>query len=58
MRYIITLTEDGKREAFATDWFDAENDFNPDLQMTVVDVDMDRYMVDGKTWEELEVDHL
>lgn len=58
MRYIVTLTIHGKRKAFKTDEFDAENHFIHTAKMTVVDTDLDLYTVDGVTWELLEGDSL
>lgn len=56
MRYLVT-TKDA-HAPFLTDWFDPENHFNPDLDMVVYDLAKNEYTTDGKTWQEIEVDHL
>jgi len=56
MRYLIT-TKDTYGPAL-TDWFDPENHFNPDLEMVVYDLLKYKYTTDGKTWHDIEVDHL
>ena len=55
MRYLIT-TEGSS--PFLTAWFDPENNFNPDLKMVVYDLMKRVYTTDGKTWLDIEIDHL
>lgn len=60
MRYYV-ICEDpitGKRSAFATDWYDYENLYNPEYKMIILDWEKDLISFDGKTWEEIEEDHL
>ena len=54
MRYLITTT-DGKRP-FLSNWFDANNHF--ETGMIVYDIRNYLYTTDGKTWQDLEADHL
>jgi hypothetical protein len=56
MRYLITTKE--VNSPFLTDWFDAENHFNPDEEMVVYDLCNNEFTTDGKTWHKLDVDHL
>jgi len=43
---------------FFTEWFDFDNNFNPDLEMVVYDIQNGRFCRDGTTWEEIQIDHL
>jgi hypothetical protein len=56
MRYLITTQ--CAHPPFFTAWFQAENHFREDLGMIVYDFHENLYTKDGKTWEEIEVDHL
>jgi len=55
MRYLITTKD---YSPFLTKWFDAENNFNADLEMIVYDLVENKYTTDGKKWHEIEIDHL
>ena len=55
MRYLIT-TKGNK--PYMTDWFDAENNFNDELQMVVYDLVAFAYMTDGINWKPIEFDNL
>lgn len=54
-QYLITM--DGE-EPFFTEWFDRENNYRPDLNMVVYDLNNHRYTTDGTTWHHIESDHL
>ena len=56
MQYLITTNETDK--PFLTDWFDAENNFNSDVQMIVYDLVNLVFTTDGKTWKPIDIDHL
>ena len=56
MRYLITTNQ--AYAPFLTDWFDAENNFNKDIEMTVYDLVTYKYTTDGKTWLDIAIDHL
>lgn len=56
MRYLITTKE--ANEPFFTQWFEPENHFNGDLGMIVYDLLKFKYTTDGKTWNDIEFDHL
>ena len=53
MRYLITTTAE---PPFLTEWFRPENNFSQG--MIVYDLYEDKYMTDGKTWRDIEYDHL
>jgi hypothetical protein len=55
MRYLITTAT---APPFLTDFFDAENNFNPDLMMAVYDLHRLAYTTDGVNWKDLPIDHL
>jgi len=60
MKYLI-ITQDpttGQRSAFYTDWFIAENNYNADYNMIVIDRTQHLITFDGKTWQNIEDDHL
>lgn len=50
--------ETGYRYAARTEWFNAENDFNPDYKMIVVDCVNFLITLNGFDWYEIEEDHL
>jgi len=54
MRYLITTNI---QPPALTKWFEPEM-FNPDIGMTVYDLYLNSYTTDGKTWNEIIVDHL
>lgn len=56
MRYLITTKE--TYAPFLTKWYEAENHFNPDLDMVVYDLQELKYTTDGITWLDLEIDVL
>lgn len=56
MRYLITTKE--TYSPFLTEWFDAENNFNAELDMIVYDLSKNLYTTDGVNWIEIKVDHL
>lgn len=60
MKYLVIATNPitGEQEAFYTNWFDAENHFNPDVGMVVVDLTSHLVTFDGDTWQDVEEDHL
>lgn len=58
MRYLVTYQENGLQKAFYTDWFDVENNFNPDVQMIVFDLINLTYMCNSLGWTNIEFDHL
>ena len=55
MRYVVICKD---QTAFATDWFEKENCWNPDTIHSVVDNDTDRITFDGESWHDIENDHL
>lgn len=60
MKYLI-ITKDpytGERSAFHTNWFNAENDYNPDFDMIVIDKMRNLITFDGETWQDIEEDSL
>ena len=56
MRYLIITTG----LPFLTDFFEPENDFNPDpnLEMAVFDLLNLKYTIDGYSWEDIPENHL
>jgi len=57
MKKFLITTLDGE-EPFFTDYFNAENHFNPDIGMTIYNLIAGTYTTDGTTWTEIECDHL
>ena len=55
MRYLITTNA---QPPFLTGWFYAENNFNPEVGMIVYDLYKNKFTTDGKTWQNIEIDHL
>jgi hypothetical protein len=55
MRYLITTKE---HPPAYTNWFDLENHFNSDIGMIVYDLVECKFTTDGKTWHDIEIDHL
>jgi hypothetical protein len=55
MRYLVTTNS---TSPFLTDWFDAENHFNSEIEMVVYDLSECKFTSDGKTWNRIEIDHL
>ncbi len=60
MKYLVITTDlvTGERSAFYTDWFQADNHFNPDADMVVIDQTHHLVTFDGETWQDIEQDHL
>lgn len=60
MKYLIIATDPmtGEQSAFYTDWFQAENHFNPDVGMIVIDLMQHLVTFDGYSWQDIEQDHL
>lgn len=60
MRYLVihVFTESEKPVAFRTEWFEPENNFNPEAGMIVFDLAKNLFTIDGKTWNEITEDHL
>lgn len=56
MRYLITTQE--FRMPFLTNKFQAENHFNFEIGMIVYDLVQCKFTTDGRTWYEIEIDHL
>lgn len=57
MRYLVTSKTD-KFIPFLTHWFDAENNFNPEMDMVVYDLSNKTYTQNGIDWLLIEIDHL
>jgi hypothetical protein len=55
MQYLITTNI---QQPFLTKWFDADNHFNPDVEMVVYDLINNVYTTDGHTWLNINIDHL
>ena len=60
MKYLVIATNPitGEQEAFYTDWFQADNHFNPDADMVVIDLIQHLDTFDGETWQDIEQDQL
>lgn len=60
MKYLVIVTDPatGEKSAFYTDWFQAENHFNPEVGMVVIDQTQHLVTFDGETWQDIEDDHL
>lgn len=60
MRYLVTYTntDNGTQEAFYTNWFDVENNYDPDTGMMVFDLAEHKYMVNSLGWVDIKEDHL
>lgn len=56
MRYLITTKE--VKSPFLTEFFEPENHFNQDVEMIVYDLLECTFTTDGKTWHDIEIDHL
>jgi len=60
MKYLV-ITQDpctGERSAFYTNWFDVENNYNPDFNMIVIDRTRHLITFDGEKWQDIEEDSL
>ena len=55
MRYLITCDV---MQPFLTHWFDAENNFNADVNMVVYDLFSFKYTNNGVDWFEIQEDNL
>ncbi len=58
MNYLVTYIDNGTQKAFYTNWFDVENNFNPQVGMVVFDLINHKYMVSSLGWIDVEEDHL
>ena len=60
MKYLVIATNPitGEQEAFYTDWFQAENHFNPEVDMVLIDLIHHLVTFDGETWQDIEQDQL
>lgn len=60
MKYLVIIIDPatGEKSAFYTDWFQAENHFNPEVGMVVIDQTQHLVTFDGETWQDIEDDHL
>ena len=54
MKYLVTHIERGMQEAFYTDWFDVENNFNSGVGMVVFDLVNHKYMVNSLGWIDID----
>ena len=53
-QYLVII----ENEPFYTHWFDAENNFNNEVNMIVIDFHKNVYTDDGINWKEITEDHL
>lgn len=58
MKYLVTYIENGTQQAFYTNWFDVENNFNSEVGMVVFDLVNHKYMVNTLGWSDIDEDHL
>ncbi len=60
MKYLVIVQDPttGKQSAFYTNWFDADNNYNPDYNMIVIDRTQHLITFDGEMWQDIEEDHL
>ncbi|ERI81455.1 hypothetical protein HMPREF1981_03219 [Bacteroides pyogenes F0041] len=60
MKYIVISKDPctGEQSAFYTNWFDAENNFNPEYNMIVIDRTRHLVTFDGETWQDIDEDSL
>lgn len=60
MRYLIIIkdSDTGKQSAFFSSRYDYENLYSAEHDMIVVDGKKNLVTFDGKTWQEIEEDHL
>lgn len=60
MKYLVIRQNPitGEKTAFYTNWFDAENHFDPNANMIVVDRTQHLVTFDGETWDNIETDNL
>lgn len=54
MQYMVIMKD---KTAFMTDWYTHENCWAEDI-FCVVDTIIDRVTFDGKTWQDVDYDHL
>jgi len=55
MRYLVFVPN---QTPFFSPYFDAENNFNDEVGMQVVDLAKGLYTSDGENWNQIEEDHL
>jgi hypothetical protein len=60
MKYLIIFEDPltGEKSAVYTNWFNAENNYNPEYNMVVIDRTQHLVTFDGETWQDIEEDHL
>ena len=60
MKYIVITTDPmtGEKSAITTNWFDYENNYNPDYNMIVIGKTRGLITFDGETWQDIEEDSL
>jgi hypothetical protein len=60
MKYLIIMQDPttSERSAFYTNWFSAENNYNADYNMIVIDRTQHLITFDGEMWKNIEDDHL
>lgn len=60
MTYLV-ITQDpvtGQKGAFETEWFNPENNWNPESMIAVIQPRRGLISFDGETWEDIEEDCL
>lgn len=55
MRYLIITN---CNQPFLTNWFDSNNYFNENIEMVVYDLSYKCFTINGKDWDDIEIDHL
>ncbi len=55
MRYLVITKSN---PPFFTEWFEAENHFNKEEEMQVIDLHRYEFTKDGVKWENIPIDHL
>ena len=55
MKYLVTTNNS---KPFFTNWFDANNHFNKEVEMVVYDLFNHLFTTNGKEWNDIEIDSL
>jgi len=55
MRYLIITN---CNPPFLTNYFDSKNYFNENIEMVVYDLSYKCFTINGKDWDDIEIDHL
>jgi hypothetical protein len=55
MRYLIICKD---KTLFYSEWYDYENHYNPDTIEMIIDLVEDAYSINGKDFNNIEIDHL